>query len=430
MIRSIKKLITGLAIIGSLHATAQENTLMQQLKAMADEDDPVKSTAIMKKIIKDNKLDKDKDAETFDMMKGNVAMDYLGAGDYAGFDKMIASMNNKFNQTSFLSMAAATLVEEKKDLDVAESLAKRTLDLYMSFKDDPKAKPESFEAQDWKRFMDFAYYPYNDTYAMALYANGKYKEALEYQEKAFDSSPEEGMLPSVERYAHLLELNEQEEDAYLLLLKMARTGKSTSAMNKQLKGLYVKKNGDESGFDEFFTDLQKNVVATLKEELKKKILDVDVASFTLKDIDGKTVSLDDFSGKTVVIDFWATWCAPCKASFPAMVKVMDRHPEVKFLYIATQEKQDGALSRVRKYINESKYPFHVLMDEPVNDDEQSFKVLSMFKPRGIPAKVIIDGKGKQLFMSTGFSSDTELINELEAMIQLAAERANQTANAE
>ena len=103
-----------------------------------------------------------------------------------------------------------------------------------------------------------------------------------------------------------------------------------------------------------------------------------------------------------------------------MVKVMERHPEVKFLYIATQEKQDGALSRVRKYINESNYPFHVLMDEPV-DDEQSFKVLSMFKPRGIPAKVIIDGKGKQLFMSTGFSSDTELINELEAMIQLAAE---------
>lgn len=422
MIREIKILILSLSLIGSIWAQAQNSEpLMQQIRSMGEESDPAKSLSMMKKIIKENRLKKGKDAETIDMMKGNVAMDYLEAGNYTEFEKMIASMSNKFNQTSYMNMAATTLVQKKKDLNIAEGLAKKTLDLYLSYKDDPTAKPASYSEEDWKRFMNFAYYPYCDTYAMALQAVGKNKEALDYQEKSFDSSPEEGFPPAVERYTNLLVLNNQEEKAYSLLYRMAETGKSTEGMNKLLKELYIKKNNDASGFDSFFADLQKNVVATLKEDLRKKILNVDAPEFTLKDLEGNTVKLADFRGKTVVIDFWATWCAPCKASFPAMKKILEQHPEVKFLFIATQEKQDGAIERVKDYITRNQYPFHVLMDEPLPDDPKMFQALSAYKPQGIPAKVVIDAKGKQLFLSTGFTSDTELINELEAMIQIAAE---------
>lgn len=419
---SVKILLLSIALSWVICANAQNSdSLMQEVRLMAKETDPAVSLGMMKGMIEKYHLREAKDSETLDMLKGIVAMDYLEAGKYKEFDKMIASIQNRFNQTSYLNMAAATLLKERKDLKKAGSLAKRALDLYLSIRDDPKAKPAGYPEADWKRFMKFAYYPYTDTYANALYALGKYKEALKYQEKVFDKSPENGMPASVERYAHLLLLNNQSERAYSLLLEMAKTGKSTAGMNKLLKELYVKSKGDESGFDSFFTDLQKNVVVALKEKLKKKMQDTIAPGFTLKDLEGNNVSLSDFKGKIVVIDFWATWCAPCKASFPAMQKALQRHPEVKFLFIDTQEKQEGAVERVKNYIVQSRYPFHVLMDQPLPDNSQIFQVMTLYKVQGIPTKFVIDTKGRQRFASVGFTSDTELINEMEAMIQLAAE---------
>jgi len=143
--------------------------------------------------------------------------------------------------------------------------------------------------------------------------------------------------------------------------------------------------------------------------------------FTLKDIQGKTVSLASLKGKTVVIDFWATWCGPCKMSFPGMQIAQNKYKDnadVVFLFIDTWETGSNYLPGVKRFIAENNYSFHVLIDEMGEDKRQS-KVISSYKVDGIPTKFIIDKNGDIRFKYVGFSGTTAaVVNEVTAMIDL------------
>ena len=47
--------------------------------------------------------------------------------------------------------------------------------------------------------------------------------------------------------------------------------------------------------------------------------------FELRDLDGHRVRLSDYQWKVVLINFWATWCPPCRAEMPDLVKLQREH---------------------------------------------------------------------------------------------------------
>ena len=416
----IKKItIAVFYLFTSLLLTAQEATGIQSaIRAMSKETDPYKSIVIMNRIINDYKLDSLNDSEILDLLNGNIAVAFARKKSFTEFNKYIGLIKNKFNQTSMLSMAANELLDKEIDADYACKIAKETLEKYSSFKDDPNAKPDGYTKEDWERFMGFAKYPYYDTYAKSLFALKKYNEAIQYQRMAFDGNPEEGLPGSVERYAKLLELTGKKEEAKQLLLKMARLGKLNQGMTEQLKSIHNAEKGSGENLGVYIDSLQKNIQATIIQELKSKMLDETAPAFSLKDINGNQVSLSDFKGKIVILDLWATWCAPCIAAFPAMQKQIEKHPDIVFLFIAVHEKGNDALERVKTFMKKHKYPFHVLMDEPIKKTSDHYIITSSYKPTGIPAKYFIDRAGKLRFRSKGFDTDTELINEIDAMITI------------
>ena len=418
-IMNLKFLFLLVFLSTAFNAVAQQpSALDSAIQKLAKETDPQKTVVMMNQIIKDHKLNKINDAETLDVLYGTAAVNFALYNDYAQFENYINKIQNKFNQTSFMNMAASKLLQEGVDPEYANKISKQTLTLYQSFKNDTTARPKEFSPKDWQRFMDFAQYPYYDTYAQSLYALKQYEEALKYQKMAFDEKPEEGVPSSVQRYARLLELTGKKEEAKELLLRMARRGRLNKMMLDHLQTIYISENGSDENLGVYLDSLHKSVQASMIGELKPKMLNETAPAFTLKDINNKKVKLSDYAGKIVVLDLWATWCKPCIESFPAMQSMVEKHPEIAFLFIAVDEREKDRLPRVKGFIEKGNYPFTVLIDEPVAPNSLVYKITSAYKPDGIPAKYIIDKNGILRFKTSCFDTDTELMNELEAMFTI------------
>lgn len=77
------------------------------------------------------------------------------------------------------------------------------------------------------------------------------------------------------------------------------------------------------------------------EKQMQKILNKKAIDFTGIDLDGKKTSLSDYKGKMIVVDFWATWCGPCKAEFPAYKELEEKYgEEIHFVSVGVYCKED------------------------------------------------------------------------------------------
>lgn len=109
--------------------------------------------------------------------------------------------------------------------------------------------------------------------------------------------------------------------------------------------------------------------------------------------DNGNIKLSDFKGKVIYLDFWASWCIPCRKSFPWMSDLQKRYGNKGFKVIAVNLDQEQ--DKARAFLQKIPANFTVAFD-PEGISATAFKV------KGMPSTYLIDRTGKITFSHIGF----------------------------
>jgi thiol-disulfide isomerase/thioredoxin len=130
-----------------------------------------------------------------------------------------------------------------------------------------------------------------------------------------------------------------------------------------------------------------------------------LADFTVTDLNGRTISSADLRGKVVLVNFWATWCPPCRAEIPDLIKLQDKYRD-KLVVLGISE-DEVPPDEVKAFVAEQKMNYPVAMTTPAL--AKIFRGVS-----ALPTTFVIGRDGKLEQRHTGMLNAEQ--TELEAQV--------------
>jgi cytochrome c biogenesis protein CcmG, thiol:disulfide interchange protein DsbE len=114
-----------------------------------------------------------------------------------------------------------------------------------------------------------------------------------------------------------------------------------------------------------------------------------------------TVSLDELRGKVVLVDFWASWCGPCRQSFPWMSDVAEHNAANGLVVVAIN--LDKSRESAEAFLRQFSPPFIVAFD-PAGKTAEAYNVGTM------PSSYLVGRDGRVVYSHAGFDlRDTEIL---------------------
>lgn len=132
-------------------------------------------------------------------------------------------------------------------------------------------------------------------------------------------------------------------------------------------------------------------------------------ALALKDLRGRTVHISDYKGKVVLLNFWATWCPPCRAEMPDLIK-WQREFQGKGLQVIGITYQPTELREVRRFIRSIKVNYPILIG--------ATQTKNLFNSGEIlPITVVIDREGNVRERIEGILLDEEFEQKVKPLLQ-------------
>ena len=110
------------------------------------------------------------------------------------------------------------------------------------------------------------------------------------------------------------------------------------------------------------------------------------------------LDLSVYAGQVVYLDFWASWCQPCRASFPYMESLQAEHGKQGLVVVAVNVDADRRLAE--EFLAETPVGFRIAFDP-------AGKLAGQWQLEGMPTTVLIGRDGKTRFRQSGFRKADE-----------------------
>jgi peroxiredoxin len=141
------------------------------------------------------------------------------------------------------------------------------------------------------------------------------------------------------------------------------------------------------GIDPRMKKSAEDLIARL-ETMKKLKIGAEILDFNATDMAGKKISPSDYRGKVVLLDFWATWCAPCRAEMPNVKKIYATYHGKGFDIIGVS--MDNNRQALESYLKEQDMKWRQIYDGKGWQAELG----KVFAVSAIPTTLLIDKQGK------------------------------------
>lgn len=121
--------------------------------------------------------------------------------------------------------------------------------------------------------------------------------------------------------------------------------------------------------------------------------------FTQKTVSGKAVSFHALKGKVAIVDFWATWCGPCKQSFPKLQSLNTKYAARGLEVVGISE--DDEPQGISPFADSLGAKFSLAWDE-------GKAIASKWHPKSMPTTFVVDRQGVVRFVHFGYHEGEEL----------------------
>ena len=113
----------------------------------------------------------------------------------------------------------------------------------------------------------------------------------------------------------------------------------------------------------------------------------------------ETFNLSDYQGKVVVLDFWASWCVPCRRSFPWMNEMQNKYADDGLVIVAVN--LDSEVSDAEAFLERYPADFSIYYDH-------ERQLARQYGVEAMPSSFLIDREGTVVARHLGFkSADTD-----------------------